>query len=304
MATINEIKEQRIVVQSVGGFAGSLQQIAAARMVKLRKIVLSARRFVEEATVILRELQLEKTKLMEKELQLKKSGLKIKRDKKGKPAAKVVSDQPNKVAIIVVSSDQGLSGSYNTEIFKKIEAITPKYPHADYFIIGKKGQEFFTRYAKKHNLKYYPYNVPEQVSINHLKPIIGMFYYYDQIFMVYSKYINTATREVVFLELAVPNIEEVEVEKEKEEGKFIFEPSLDDLILAVSAKLRYALFRQQILDSKLSLYTAQMLAMKTASDNAEDLLKELQLEYNKARRKVIDKKIQEVQAGRALWAEE
>jgi F-type H+-transporting ATPase subunit gamma len=45
-----------------------------------------------------------------------------------------------------------------------------------------------------------------------------------------------------------------------------------------------------------------MLAMKTASDNAQDLLKDLQLEYNKARRKLIDKKIQEVQAGRSLWA--
>ena len=90
------------------------------------------------------------------------------------------------------------------------------------------------------------------------------FFEYDQIFLIYSKYINTATREVVFVELAIPNVAEVEKVKEIEEGKFIFEPNLDELINSVSAKLRYALFRQQILDSKLSLYTAQMLAMKTA----------------------------------------
>jgi len=47
-----------------------------------------------------------------------------------------------------------------------------------------------------------------------------------------------------------------------------------------------------------------MIAMQTASDNAKDLLKDLQIEYNKERRKLIDKKIQEVQAGRALWDEQ
>jgi F-type H+-transporting ATPase subunit gamma len=101
-----------------------------------------------------------------------------------------------------------------------------------------------------------------------------------------------------------PNIEADETEKEKVEGKFIFEPSIEDLIETISARVRYALFRQQILDSKLSLYTAQMMAMKTAADNAQNLLVDLQREYNKARRKIVDKKILEVQSGRSLWAEE
>jgi F-type H+-transporting ATPase subunit gamma len=105
------------------------------------------------------------------------------------------------------------------------------------------------------------------------------------------------------VELAVPHIEADEIKKEEEEGRFIFEPDVEELIRSISAKLRFALFRQQILDSKLSLYTAQMMAMKTAADNADELLKELQLQYNKARRKMVDKKIQEVQAGRSLWAE-
>ena len=91
-------------------------------------------------------------------------------------------------------------------------------------------------------------------------------------------------------------------EKEVDEGKYIFEPDLEELIENVANKLRYALFRQQILDSKLSLYSSQMVAMQNATDNAKTLLKDLQMEYNKARRKNIDKKIQEVQAGRALWA--
>lgn len=299
MPQINEIKQERIVVRSVGSFAHSLQQIAASRMTKLRKTVEASRRFVDEATLILRELELERTKKIEKELGVKKGDL-HKTNDKNQPKK---DEKPN-TAIIVVSSNQGLAGSYNTDIVKKSEIIIQEHKDADFFVIGSKGQAYFAKAAKKHGISYYPYNIPENVSIEDLKPLIGMFYHYDQIFLVYSKYINTAVREVVFIELTVPNIEIEETKKEQIEGKFIFEPNIDELIRILEAKLRYALFRQQILDSKLSQYSAQMMAMKTASDNAIDLLKDLQLQYNKARRKIIDKKIQEVQAGRSLWAEE
>lgn len=296
MPTINEIKAQKVVVKSVGDFADSLQQIAASRMVRLRKLVMSSRRFVDEATVILRELELERVKQIQAELGIDAAELSEK--------DKLELGMDVKTAIIVVSSTQGLAGSYNTEIFKKLDTILPEHKNADYFVLGAKGQAYFAKNAKKYGIKYYPYNIPEEVSIEHLRPLISMFYHYQQIYIVYSKYINTATREVVFVELAIPNIQVQEEKKERQEGKFIFEPNIDEIIQSVTANLRYALFRQQILDSKLSLYTAQMLAMKTASDNAVDLLKALQLQYNKARRKLIDKKIQEVQAGRALWADE
>lgn len=300
MARINEIKEQSAVVTTVGSFAHSLQQIAAMRMVKLRKTVFSSRRFVDEATLILRELHLERAKQIEKELKKTKTSKKEKAAQTGS----VTDQQGNRQAIIVISSSQGLCGSYNTEILTKLGEIMPQYTAADYFVIGQKGQNFMSRKAAQYGINYYPYNIPEEVGINDLKPIIGMFYYYTQIYLIYSRFVNTTTREVVFMELAVPNITEKELVKEKEEGKFIFEPSLETLIDSVSARVRYALFRQQILDSKLSLYTAQMIAMKTASDNADNLLGDLKIEYNKARRKMVDRKIQEVQAGRSLWGNE
>jgi len=174
----------------------------------------------------------------------------------------------------------------------------------DYYVIGSKGQDFFKGITDKYNVKYFPYNVPNEIVIEDLRPLISMFYHYDQIYLIYNRYINTATRKAVFIELVIPNIELEEIEKEKVEGKYIFEPDLGELITSVSAKLRYALFRQQILDSKLALYTAHMIAMQTASENAKELIEELNLEYKKAKRKLVDKKIQEVQAGRILWDEE
>ena len=298
MATVREINEERETVRNVGDFTTSLQQIAAGRMIKLKKLVLAANRFADEATIILRELELEKTKQIERELKIKKSQLGESKETIDK------SKEENKSAVIVITSDQGLCGSYNTEIFRKAEEIIPNHLLADYFVIGSKGQDFFKRITKKYKVKYFPYNVPNEIVIEDLRPLISMFYHYDQVFLIFNRYINTATRKAVFIELVVPNIELEELEKEKAEGKYIFEPNLGELITSVSAKLRYALFRQQILDSKLALYTAHMIAMQTASENAKELIEELNLEYRKARRKLVDKKIQEVQAGRILWDEE
>lgn len=300
MAKINEIKEQRIVVASVGEFANSLQQIATMRMVTLRKAVLASRPFVEESMIILKELKREWKRKLIKELK--------KIDKK------ISIPKIDKQAIIVVSSYQGLCGSYNTEIIKRINKVVPRYPDADYFVIGSKGQDYYRKLLLKNDkLHYYPYDIPENVQIDDLRNLISLFNYYDDIYLIYSKYINTATREIVFLELSGSSIaeeieKEIEIENEKAEEpienfKFVFEPDLKELIESVTEKLRYSLFKQQILDSKLSLYSAQMVAMQTASDNAKTLLEDLQMEYNKARRKQIDKKIQEVQAGRALWAD-
>lgn len=301
MGKINEIKEQKNVVKSVGDFANSLQQIAAARMAVLRKSILASRSFVDESTEILRELQLEQRKAKEKKLQKVIKGFHLGTDKH---------------AIIVITSNQGLCGVYNTEIFKKVDIVLQHYPKAEYFVLGVKGHEYFRKLKRSHpELEYYPYSIPEDVSINDLRPLIRMFHHYDRISLIYSKFINTVTRDVVFLDLTTPEFSEEELAAEAQkvetsnkkttpQGEFIFEPSIDELVKNITHKLRYALFRQQILDSRLSLYTAQMIAMQTASDNAKDLLKDLQLEYNKERRKLIDKKIQEVQAGRALWDEQ
>ena len=295
MAKVNEIKEQQIVVSAVGEFSNSLQQIATMRMVSLRKVVLASRRFVDEATIILRDLK------RERQIQLINKLKKI--DKR------YAKHRTAREAIIVLSSYQGLCGSYNVEIFNRIEKILPQHLKSDYFVIGSKGQDYFRGLLRKHpDLNFYPYDIPENVTIEHLRKLINMFPYYDHIYLIYSKYINTTNRDVVFLELVEPAFDEEEEkndtpqEKEVDEGKYIFEPDLEELIENVANKLRYALFRQQILDSKLSLYSSQMVAMQNATDNAKTLLKDLQMEYNKARRKNIDKKIQEVQAGRALWA--
>lgn len=290
MATINEIKEQMTVVGSVGNFTNALQQIATIRMVRLRSKVLDSRPFVDAAQQILAEL----TALRDSRLQADLKSMK--QENALDPAT------GNGRAVIIITSNQGLTGLYNIEIYQKIEKILEGEKGSDFFVIGKKGQESFQ--TGKYKVVNFPYEVKEDFGIEDLRRLTDIFDTYTHISLIYSKYINTATRDVVYTSITKPTSAVVPEEVTKDlphPTKFTFEPDITQLIHGISKTLRSALFQQQIMDARLSQNSAQMIGMKTASDNANGLLEELQVDYNKQRRKLIDKKIGEVFAGSALW---
>lgn len=294
MASINEIKEKMGVVKSVGGFANAMQQIAAMRMMALRDKVLSSKRFVDEANQMLAELNLYKELFYQKELENKKEG-------KNNTEKNQQEEKPLKKAIVVVSSNQGLCGKFNAEIFKKVESeILANNLDADFFLIGRKGQEHYLN-NKKYHFKFYPYELVDTFEASDLLRLVEMFPYYDRIMLVYTRYINTVNRDVVNTILVVPPAKFNETPDPKEKIKFLFEPTLEELIKDIEAKLRAATFQQQILDSRLAQFSAQMVGMQAATENAKTLLSDLTQDYNKQRRKIIDKKISEVFAGSALW---
>lgn len=292
MASINETKEKIAVVKSVGGFANAMQQIAAMRMVALRDKVVASKRFVDEATEMLRELTLY-NELMFKE--------QVEKDQKRKRRQNDTSEQTLKKAIIIITSNQGLCGKFNAEIFRKVETeILANNLDAEIFIIGNKGQEHYLN-SKKFHFKFYPYSLPDEFTSEDLLRLVEMFPYYDRIMMVYSRFINTINRDVVDTLLVTPPAFSKEEANPEEKVKFIFEPSAEELIRDISSKLRAAAFQRQILDSRLAQFSAQMVGMQAATENAKVLLEDLNHEYNKIRRKMIDKKISEVFAGSALW---
>jgi F-type H+-transporting ATPase subunit gamma len=288
MPTVNDIKEQISVIRSVGEFTNAMQQIATLRMMRLRDKVLASRPFVEAAITMMRELNAQKEKMEAAE--------KMKLSKKQQAQVRDVTS--GRRAVIVITSNQGLTGQYNIRIYNKIEQILEQEKGSEFFIIGKKGQEVFA--GNKFKVQAFPYEVPDEFQISDLMRLVRLFDFYEHITLVYSRYFNSAKQEVVVTSIVAPELEP-SPEEEKQPGKYMFEPDIYDLIDNVSKKLRAALFQQQILDARLAQFSAQMIGMKTASDNSVKMLGELQLEYNKARRKLIDKKISEVFAGSASW---
>ena len=289
MPTLNEIKERMTVVRSLGEFTNALQQIATIRMVRLREQVINSRPFVTVANEMLLELSgirngMDATDLLSIEKKYPED---------------VARYQSTKPAVIIITSNQGLTGRYNIEIFQKANELLESKKDADFYVIGKKGIEYFR--SERFKIRVFPYQVPETFDISDLTRLVGLFDVYHEITLLYSRYLNSAKRDTVITTVVRPAEEELELQEQKGQGHYSFEPDLPDLIDRISGKLRAALFQQQLFDARLAQNSSQMIGMKTASDNAVGLQAELQQEYNKQRRKMIDKKIGEVIAGSALW---
>ena len=277
------------MVSSLGEFTNALQQIATIRMIKLRDKVLESRPFVQVASEMLTELSgIRNGMQTESLLALEK-----------KHAGSTHGFKGGGEAVIIITSNQGLTGRYNPEIFAKATTLIAEKPDADYYIIGKKGQDFFA--GKRFKLKRFPYAVPDTFEIGDLQRLISLFDYYSSVTLLYSRYLNSAKRDVVITSVVLPSETGLELSEGHGKGKYTFEPDIFDLIDGISSKLRAALFQQQLFDARLAQNSSQMVGMKTASDNAVGLLADLRQEYNKQRRKMIDKKIGEVFAGSALW---
>ena len=204
-----------------------------------------------------------------------------------------------RVGYVVVSSDRGLAGSFNTSVLKtaqaEIETIGKK--NVDVFCIGKKARDHFKR--RNYNI------IESHVEFwNELKfgnalaigtGIITHFTqkYVDEIHVVYNEFINVASQHVVSEKL-LPLVFESD---KKPIIDRLYEPNKDDLVKSLIPRHLNIQMWKYLLESYASEQAARMLAMENATGNAEDMIKELTLEFNKARQAAITKEMLEIVSG-------
>ena len=204
-----------------------------------------------------------------------------------------------RVGYVVVSSDRGLAGSFNTSVLKtaqaEIEIIGKK--NVDVFCIGKKARDHFKR--RNYNI------IESHVEFwNELKfgnalaigtGIITHFTqkYVDEIHVVYNEFINVASQHVVS-ERLLPLVFESD---KKPIIDRLYEPNKDDLVKSLIPRHLNIQMWKYLLESYASEQAARMLAMENATGNAEDMIKELTLEFNKARQAAITKEMLEIVSG-------
>ena len=204
-----------------------------------------------------------------------------------------------RVGYVVVSSDRGLAGSFNTSVLKtaqaEIEIIGKK--NVDVFCIGKKARDHFKR--RNYNI------IESHVGFwNELKfgnalaigtGIITHFTqkYVDEIHVVYNEFINVASQHVVS-ERLLPLVFESD---KKPIIDRLYEPNKDDLVKSLIPRHLNIQMWKYLLESYASEQAARMLAMENATGNAEDMIKELTLEFNKARQAAITKEMLEIVSG-------
>jgi F-type H+-transporting ATPase subunit gamma len=210
-----------------------------------------------------------------------------------------------KVGYIIVSTDRGLCGGLNNNLFRATLADMSNWQEKDAEVklvtLGKKAAAFF----KNVNVDILGSisGLGEQPQIEDLIGAVRIMLeaYRDEeiqrLFIVANEFINTMTQNPVILQmLPLPPDDDTQL---GEIWDYIYEPDAKTLLDEVSVRYIEGLIYQAVLENLASEHAARMLAMKNATDNAGDLIDELKLVYNKARQAAITQEISEIVGGAA-----
>jgi len=280
-------------VKSTRKITSAMKMVAAAKLKRAQDAVLYLRPYQEKQQEILVDL-LRSLEGEEVESKYVRNG---------------EDQKEEKVLLVVVTSNKGLCGGFNSNIIKKsLELTQTKYSsqynrqNLSFYTIGRKGTEFFR--GKGYPLYDYNDELLDDISFANAMPVIQTLMSafttreFDKIEIVYNKFKNAAV-QLLTVDQFLPVDLNVNGDQEPaaEHMNYIFEPSRKDIIRdLIPATLRTQLY-EALLESLAAEHGARMTSMHTATDNADKLIRELRLNYNKARQAAITSEINEVVSG-------
>jgi len=214
-----------------------------------------------------------------------------------------------RVLLLVITSDRGLAGAYNANVIKLAkQTINERYAnqHANgnvtIWSIGKKGYEHF---AKNNfqvsdrfkdiflNLTFDNVQQASQAAVQAFRNRE-----FDVVHIIYSEFKNAATQRFVVEQfLPIPRVQQSNVNPTKSD--FIFDPNKEELIAELMPKILNTQLYKAVLDANASEHGARMTAMDKASENANELLRNLKITYNRARQAAITTELTEIVSGAA-----
>ncbi len=217
----------------------------------------------------------------------------------------MIEREVKRVGYIVVTSDRGLAGGLNTNLFKALvkdmNGQREKSAEIDLAVIGSKGASFFRSYGG--NVVAAISNLGEAPSINDLigsvKVMLDAYLEgrIDRLYVVSNKFVNTMTQKPT-VEQLIPLVAE-DSQELKHHWDYLYEPDAKQLLEGLLVRYVESQVYQAVVENNAAEQAARMIAMKNATDNAGDLISELQLIYNKARQAAITQEISEIVGGAA-----
>ena len=210
-----------------------------------------------------------------------------------------------RVGFIIVSSDRGLAGGLNNNLFRKmlgeIRQWNEKGVEVDVVTIGQKASVYFRRV--KVNMLASVSHLGDTPKLDQLIGVIKVMLdgyteaSLDRVFVVYNDFVNTMTQRAAFDQLLPLPAAETQVARH--DWDYIYEPDAATVLDHVITRYIESLVYQAVLENIASEHAARMVAMKAASDNGSKLIGTLQLVYNKARQAAITQEISEIVGGAA-----
>lgn len=285
MAGAKEIRTKIKSVQNTQKITKAMEMVAASKMRKAQDRMAAARPYADKMRNVIGHLANAHPEYKHPYL--------IDRDVK-------------RVGYIVVSSDRGLCGGLNINLFKAVvnsmKEWSDKGVDIDVCTIGKKAVSFFSRVNA---------NIVSELSAIGDAPrahdLIGsvkvMLDAYDEgkvdrVYLVFNDFVNTMTQEA-HIEQVLPLEQKKADEELQYHWDYIYEPNAKDVLDALLMRYVESLVYQGVVENIACEMSARMIAMKSASDNAGDIISDLQLVYNKARQAAITQEISEIVSGAA-----
>lgn len=286
MAGLKEIRTRIASVKTTRQVTSAMKMVSAAKLKKAQDAILQIRPYAEKLHQILTSLS---------------ASLENVED-----SIYTQDCSPEKVLVILITSNRGLCGGFNTNISKKaVELVKTKYSkqlqlgNVEFISFGKQG----TRQLKHRDLNVVAENddVFDSLTFENVSELIQKTMdtfadgTYDRIELVYNQFKNAAV-QIQTSEQFLP----VEMEEDANESTnydFIYEPSKENIIQELIPRSLKIQFYKALLDSHAAEHGARMTAMHQATDNAGEILKELTLQYNKARQATITGEILEIVSG-------
>ena len=279
MANLKDIRDRIKSVKSIQKVTKAMKMVAAAKMRKAQERMEQARPYTHRLTEVIHHLLPD----IDRELL---------------PLLDIREIQ--RVGYIVVTSDRGLAGSFNTNVLKKAQQEIDEIgkQKVDLFCIGKKAIDHFKR--RNYNIVQSHIEFWNDLDFPHaMKMSEGIISHFingevDEIHVVYNEFVNIATQSIQSERLLPLEYDDKDRIAHVDR---LYAPSKEKLVRSLIPRHLNIQMWKYLLESYASAQAARMVAMENATENAEDMIKDLSLEFNKARQASITKEMLEIVSG-------
>ena len=281
MASIRILKNRIKSAKNISQITKAMEMVAASKMKKAQNLALSGKLYAQKIADMVIELA-------------------SRTDVSQHPLLKKPETLHGKRLIVLISSNKGLCGGLNTNLFRMFLKLYPNPKQHDFITIGKKGADLVVRFggtliADFSNTVPFVDAVPAIIEEATNKYLSGV---YEGVDILYSEFFS-ALRQAPMKKTLLPlSISGVDTDKKSDTREFLIEPSPSEVLNILLPHYVENQLRDAILEGEASEHSARMVAMRNATDNAVSLISDLTLMYNKVRQEKITYEISDMVTAR------
>ncbi|MGQ9586453.1 MAG: ATP synthase F1 subunit gamma [Anaerolineae bacterium] len=288
MATLREIRRRIRSIRNISQVTRAMQMVAAAKMQRAQDQVLATRPYSDKAWELLVHLAGQRAA--------------------GEPLHPLLQERPIKtVGLLLITADKGLCGGYNHNVIRETYGYIERCPHpVRLVVVGRRGRDYMRR-AGVHPVAEFT-DLPPQPGLLDVTPISHMVLQefrdgqVDQVVLAYTRFVNTLVQRPVIQPLLPIRHRALEEPCKDVPGgpapvEYIYEPDPATILNTVIPRFTEIQVYQAILEATASEHSARMVAMRNATENAEQLIGDLTLVYHRARQATITREMLDIASG-------